>query len=667
MNVNSFRHTLGKGYPIGVLSTSKGYQFTCVCDCKRTLYLEVYNDAGLVMDRVNMLLFKVSEDIASVIINGLSGNDFSYSFLVDDELIDDVTRKNSTAKRAFGDKSLRLDSSKIYVNGYNWEGDKILNLAFKDICAYQLNVRSFTMHSSSKVKNKGTFKGIIEKIPYFNLLGVNQLILMPVYDFDEVERPRKNNIPTLADYTLKLDDEETLKVNLWGFKRGAYYMPKASFSASGDPVNEFKDMVKALHKAGIEVILRFYFPDNVNRSIISDLLKFWVYEYHVDGFFLMGNNLPIEILSSDIYLRSTKLYCVFFDKNALTNKPYGYNRKMAFVNDDFMNVCRRFLKSDENMLNDFVYRQRLNPTDVHVINYITNFEGFTLNDLVSYDYKHNEANGENNRDGENFNFSWNCGTEGESRKRNILCLRMKQIKNAFTFLFMAQGVPMLNAGDEFLNTQEGNNNPYCQDNETGWVVWKDNKRSREVFEFVKSLIALRKSHPILHPEAEFRIMDYAACGFPDLSYHSENAWGPRFDNHLRNIGVMLCGKYARLDRVTEDDFFYICYNMHWEYHDFGLPKLPKGLKWKLEYYTCDDILGKVIADSLLKGNESVKVTDRTVALLRSCKAFEGTDFAGQKSIEADLNPQGTLYDDENKKDDAKKASDDKKKISEKRK
>ena len=616
INRDNFIHSLGKGYPIGVKPLTSGFQFTVICDCKRSLFLEVYNKDAVLIDRVNMLLFKVSNDIASVIISNLSGNDFSYSFEIDGKTVDDQERLNSTAKRSFGDKSSSIDRSKIYVNGFNWEGDKLLDLNFKDIYAYQLNVRAFTVHSSSKVKNKGTFMGIVEKIPYFNELGINQLVMMPVYDFDEIERP-KNNIPSMINYKIKPGDENSLKVNLWGFKKGAYYMPKASFCATGDPVNEFKEMVKALHKAGIEVILRMYFPDDVNRSQISDLLRFWVYEYHVDGFFLMGNDLPIDLISSDIFLRNIKIYNVFFDKNAVTGKSYGYNHNMAFVNSDFMNVCRKFLKSDENMLSDFAYRQRLNPSDVHVVNYITDYEGFTLNDLVSYDYKHNEANEEDNKDGENFNYSWNCGVEGPCRKKSVLNLRMKQIKNALSFLYLAQGVPMLNSGDEFLNSQDGNNNPYCQDNETGWVVWKNNKQSNEIFEFVKMLIKLRKSHPILHPENELRIMDYAACGFPDLSYHSENAWSPRFDNHLRNIGIMLCGKYARIDRITEDDFFMICYNMHWENHKFGLPKLPKGLKWTIEYYTCDENAGKIIHTSLPDESESVIVPDRTVAVLRS--------------------------------------------------
>ena len=615
-------HIQGKGFPIGVKRLSAGVQFTTYVNCKHSLVLEVFSAQGQMIDRVNMLLHKVSDVITSVIITNLDCDDFSFCYEVDGKIIDDLTRMNSTAVRSFGDKKAGFDASKLYVNGFDWEGDTPLYINFKDVFAYQLNVRGFTAHTSSKVTNRGTFYGVVEKIPYFRELGINQLVLMPVYDFDEIERPRISEYPGNIDYTVKSGDEESIKVNLWGFKAGAYYMPKASFSATGNPTTEFKEMVKSLHKAGIEVILRFYFPSSFNRSLITDILRFWVYEYHVDGFFLMGEELPMDIISAEIFLRNTKIYNVFFDKDSMVRKEYGYNRNMAYVNSDFMNVCRKFLKSDENMLNDFLFRQRLNPTDVHVVNYITDYCGFTLNDLVSYDYKHNEANREDNNDGESFNFSWNCGAEGPSRKKSVMFLRTKQIKNALSFLYLASGVPMLSAGDEFLNSQDGNNNPYCQDNEIGWVVWKNTKQSKEIFDFVKMLIKLRKSHPILHPESEYRIMDYAACGFPDLSYHSENAWGPRFDNHLRNIGVMLCGKYARIDRLTEDDFFYICYNMHWENHSFGLPKLPKGLKWDVEYVTCDENAAQTIITSLAKDAESVTVCDRTVAVLKSVKSEE---------------------------------------------
>ncbi|MBD5106223.1 MAG: alpha-amylase, partial [Lachnospiraceae bacterium] len=211
---------------------------------------------------------------------------------------------------------------------------------------------------------------------------------------------------------------------------------------------------------------------------------------------------------------------------------------------------------------------------------------------VSYDKKHNEENGENNKDGSDYNYSWNCGVEGKSRKKQVLELRKKQIRNAWLMLFLAQGTPMILSGDEFLNSGEGNNNPYCQDNRINWLNWKQAETNKEMVEFVKFLIQTRKNHPILHKEEQFRIMDYISCGYPDLSYHGNMAWYPQFENYNRHLGIMLCGKYAKVKKRRDDDFFYVAYNMHWTEHEFALPKLPSGFKWyilteseKGEYFT----------------------------------------------------------------------------------
>ncbi|HOO29165.1 MAG TPA: hypothetical protein PLU43_11935, partial [Lachnospiraceae bacterium] len=274
-----------------------------------------------------------------------------------------------------------------------------------------------------------------------------------------------------------------------------------------------------------------------------------------------------------------------------------------------------FLKSDEDMLQAFLYRQRRNPQDVHVINYLTAYEGFTLNDLVSYDYKHNEENGEENRDGNNYNYSWNCGAEGSTRRKAVGKLRMRQMKNAFAMLLLSQGTPMLLSGDEFCNTQYGNNNAYCQDNKVTWLNWKQTKQSQELYEYVKELIALRKSHPILHMEEELRIMDYAACGYPDLSYHAEAAWYPKMENHIRHIGMMLCGMYARIDRLTKDSFFFIAYNMHWESHKFGLPKLPKEMNWHYCLDTTDTLNRETVIKNLESKQDEITVPERSVLVL----------------------------------------------------
>ena len=617
----------GSGYPMGAFMTEDGVQFTVCVPFKHTLRLVIYDQKGEVIDHVNMLEHEKGSGVFSCIFEGEWKEGYSYCYEADGVKIADPFMMDSTAARKFGDATAPIDNAKLYRDDFDWEDDRLPGLPYDQVIAYQLHVRGFTAHATSKVKNKGKFAGITEKIPYLKDLGINQIVLMPCYEFDEIVRPPKVRTMENIDYKADLNDKKT-KVNYWGFTEACYFMPKGAYS-SGDPVGEFKQMVKECHKAGIEVVMRFYFPDSFNKSFIGAILRFWATDYHVDGFFLKGSDIPMDMAAANIFIRDRKIYNTFFDKDAIINKKYGYNRNMAFVNSDFMNTCRKFLKSDEDQLSDFIYRQRLDPSDVHIVNYMTDFFGFTLNDLVTFDYKHNEANNEDNNDGENFNHSWNCGFEGISRKKSIIALRMKQMKNAITFLLLAQGVPMLLAGDEFCNSQGGNNNPYCQDNETGWLVWKNTKHSDEIYDFTKDLIALRRSHPVLHPEREFRIMDYASCGFPDLSYHGDMAWSPRFDNHLRHIGLMICGKYARLSRTQEDDFFYIAYNMHWEDHTFALPKLSKGLKWDVCFYTCDDSAGTVINKTVGANKDSVTVPDRTIAVLRSVPDERSSGVTGK--------------------------------------
>ena len=612
-------HKTGRGFPMGAVRTGSGTEFTTCIPFRNTLELIIFNGKNEEVDHVSMKEFEVSSGLYSVIVQCRWTDDMSYCYEADGKRTADPFMKNSVARRRFGDNSIPLDNAKLYDDSFDWGDDALLCLPYNRIIAYQLHVRGFTAHSSSKAgKNRGRFAGIVDRIPYMKDLGINQIVLMPCYEFDEIVRPADPRKMDMVDYKADLSGKTAPKINYWGFTKGFYYMPKAAYSG-GDPVNEFKAMVKVLHAAGIEVIMRFYFPDDFNRAFIPDILKFWACHYHIDGFFLMGSDIPMDIVAADVYLRGRKIYNSFFDKDSITRKKYGFNRNMAFVNSDFMNTCRKYLKSDENQLSDFLYRLRLNPSDVHAVNYITDYCGFTLNDLVTYDYKHNEDNNEDNSDGENFNYSWNCGAEGVSHKKSIVNLRLKQIKNALVFLFLSQGVPMICAGDETLNTQGGNNNPYCQDNETGWVVWKQNKQSEEIYRFIKSLIALRMSHPVLHPDREFRLMDYASCGFPDLSYHADMAWSPRYDNHLRHIAVMICGKYARLTRTEEDNFFYIAYNMHWENHTFALPKLPKGLAWSVCMLTCDEAAGRIVHKTLAEKDGSITVPDRTTVILMTEK------------------------------------------------
>lgn len=593
-------------------------------DCK-SLEVVFYNQNKKRLLKVDLMPYRIVGDIYSVCIKGDVRQFAGYELLYDGRAIRDAFQKAHFGYRRYGAAA----SGSEYVNGFydasfDWEDVGRPAHQFHEVIAYSLHVRGFTKHRSSGVQHKGTYLGVIEKIPYLKELGVNQLDFMPVYEFYELEEQRDVE-HNAAGY--EADNKTKYKVNYWGFKEAQYFLPKQQYAFSRDCISEFKTMVKELHKNGIEVVLRFYFTPEVNQSMIMDVLHHWVVEYRIDGFHLMGEHLPLEMIITDPLLMDTKLYYEKFQENLFSTKT-TLNPQLCEVNRGYERDIRRYLKSDEDMISTFCYRQRRNGRQVHVINYVTSYQGFTLYDLVSYDYKHNEANGEGNQDGENYNYSWNCGCEGATRKKYVFDLRKKQMRNAFMMLFCAQGVPMLNGGDELMNSQDGNNNPYCQDNEISWLNWRMNKSSEEMLTFVKGLIRLRKSHPILHYPDEMRIMDYAACGYPDLSYHADEPWYPRMENHIRHIGMMLCGKYTRIDKTTEDDFFYIAYNMHWEGHSFGLPKLPKGLKWE---YCMDTTLGiepMDINQRLEENQGQIEVSGRSIMILKSVP-----DTAGQATKE----------------------------------
>ncbi|MBR1892935.1 MAG: alpha-amylase [Lachnospiraceae bacterium] len=458
----------------------------------------------------------------------------------------------------------------------DWEGDRTLCTPFSEMVLYHLHVRGFTMHRSSGVKHRGTFEGVEEKIPYIKSLGINVVELMPCYDFEEVmnERIPKNISETSANAA-----KEHQKYNYWGFAPGNYMTPKNAYAATGDGTVSFCNMVKAMHKEGISVIVDFFFDGSTKLQFILDVLRRWVIDYHVDGFRVVGPAIPAAELAADAYLADTKL---LFDAPP---DNYGIHtgsatRHLAVINHTFMYDHRKFLKSDDDMLGKFVKEQLSSPDNYAEINFMADYSGFTLNDVVSYDEKHNIDNGEHNMDGNNYNYSWNCGVEGTTRKRYIIQLRRKQLRNAFTFLFLAQGVPEILAGDEFCNSQQGNNNAYCQDNMISWLNWNDYVKNRDIFNFVKEMIEFRKKHKIFKGGISDRGMSYRAGDYPEVSFHGEQAWAPRYDNFYRHIGIMYNGGSADKKSKNKNEVFFLAYNMHWQNHRFALPKAPAGMVWQ---------------------------------------------------------------------------------------
>ena len=489
--------------------------------------------------------------------------DYEYCYKIGGKIVPDPYGKAFSGREHWSvskGKEKRKLRTRIVTDTFDWGKSQFPHLKKEDVIAYSLHVRGFTKHSSSGVAHKGTFDGVTEKLPYLQKLGINQIHLMPVYEFDENQR----------------------HVNYWGYGKAYFFAPKASYAA-GDPVNEMKSLVRQMHLAGIEVILEMPFTEGTTFSLILDCLRYWVMQYHVDGFIVNPYICNPDELAKDPVLAKSKI---------------------LKKEDGFQNVMRRFLKGDEGMIRDVICQ--LKNQDTQLYNYIASHNGFTLCDVVSYDGKHNEANGENNLDGPDYNYSWNCGTEGNSRKKAVNELRKNQIFNAFFLLLFAQGMPCILSGDEFMNTQKGNNNAYCQDNLISWLDWNQLSRREELYTFVCRLIALRKA--CMKQTAKKSEDTMGRSGIPQISYHGEDAWQMPAGRASRQLGVFYH------EESTEKDF-YIAYNMHWLSHSFALPSLPKGMEWVCIAGTKEGVLDE---------KEAVPVKDKKVQLEeRTIKVFVG--------------------------------------------
>lgn len=544
-------------------------------------------------------------------------NEYAYCFYTDDILLsDDYGRgflKPVICEVEHKKESVSILLAYIPETKFNWGKDIKPNISFSDSIIYGLHVKGYTKHDSSGVKNKGTFKGISEKIPYMKQLGITAVECMPVNEFITTEVPDEKDRIALYSYQEKIPNQKKnpTKLNYWGFKQGYYFSPKLSYSSSENVQVEFKSMVKKLHQNNLEIILQFYFPKGYSASIILDVLKFWVLEYHVDGFRLIGDGVPKEIIANEGIFSDTKI--IFDQYHDLYENKYKSNEHLAMVDTSFTIQIRKYLKGDEDTVQEFVNHMYQRGKEINFINCVSDYQGFTLFDLVSYDRKHNEKNEENNKDGTDYNYSWNCGEEGVTKKRKVISLRKRQMKNALLMLFLAQGTPYIKAGDEFAFSQQGNNNPYCQDNEITWINWNDYKKNRKQVHFVKNLISIRKSHPILHLNKDLRVMDYLGCGYPDVSFHGEEAWRPILDHVSRQVGILYCGKYAKINK-KEDQFIYIVYNMHWDEHEFAKPRLPKNKSWSKIIDTFDPNQTKKIENSNKLEKEKIKVSARSIQI-----------------------------------------------------
>jgi glycogen operon protein len=522
---------------------------------------------------------------------------------------------------------------------FDWQGDRPLNYHLSDTIIYETHVRGLTANPSSGVAHPGTYRGIIEMIPYLKGLGITSLELLPIQEFDEFEYQDRTNPMT----------GEPLK-NYWGYSTIAFFSPKGSYAAdgsNGQQVNEFKEMVRELHKAGIEVLLDIVFNhtgegnemgytfslkgidnsiyymlsrDNpryymnysgcgntvncnhpVVRDFITDCLRYWVLNMHVDGFRfdlgsilgrdedgnLMPNPPTLQRIAEDPVLRNTKIIAEAWDAGGAYQVGSFPGGRWAEWNDRFRDDVRRFWRGDPGLVSALATRltgsSDLYADDgrkpFHSVNYITAHDGFTLNDMVTYNDKHNFLNGENGRDGSDNNNSYNYGVEGETRDEDILEIRNRQVKNFLATLVLSVGTPMFLGGDEIRRTQLGNNNAYCQDSAISWLDYTNADRHPDVIRFVKCLTALRKEHHVFRRPEFFTGRDNNSDSFADISWFNELGQPVDWGRSEGLLALRLDGKVAETQHHRDDNDFFIMVNATLFDQLFTVPKAAGKERW----------------------------------------------------------------------------------------
>ncbi|MCW5881784.1 MAG: glycogen debranching protein GlgX [Anaerolineae bacterium] len=527
------------------------------------------------------------------------------------------------AAARFGEDNIHHALKCVVVDphDYDWEGDRPLRRPSSNAIIYEMHVRGFTRHPNSGVtpERAGTYAGLIEKIPHLQELGVTAVELMPVHQFDPQAAP--NNLP-----------------NYWGYQPIAFFAPHHDYSSHRDPlgpVTEFRDMVKALHRAGIEVILDVVYnhtaEDNQNgptlscrglenrtyymlnssrraeyinysgvgntlnannsivRRLIADSLRYWVEHMHVDGFrFDLASVLsrgsdgrPLDDppllweIESDPVLAGTRIIAEAWDAGGLYQVHNFVGKRWAVWNGQYRDTVRRFVKSDPGLTvgladaiggSPFLFR-RLDRDPIRSINYITCHDGFTLNDLVSYNEKHNWANGEDNRDGSSDNHSWNCGAEGATGDAAVEALRRRQIKNLLTILLLSQGTPMLLMGDEMRRTQWGNNNAFDQDNELSWLDWGNLERHADVLRFTQTLLRFRRHSRLFHDRSF-----WITPGGTEIHWHGLALGWPDWGAESRVLAF-------ELSNAAAAEHLHVMINAYWQPLNFELPSLTTGRTW----------------------------------------------------------------------------------------
>ncbi len=590
-------------------------------------------------------------DVYSMIVFGLNIEEFEYAYRIDGpydpkkgmmfdkkKVLLDPYARAVTGQKVWGEKLQSNYHARVVKDVFDWGDMPQSKREMSDLIIYELHVRGFTQHPSSGVEHRGTFAGLQEKIPYLKKLGINAVELMPIFEFDETMNVREVNGNRLLEY--------------WGYNTVGFFAPNTSYTASKEhnqEGTELKELIRELHKNGIEVILDVVFnhtaegndrgptfsfkgfdnkiyymltPDgnyynfsgcgntlNCNHPIVQQMilecLRYWTVSYRVDGFrfdlaSILGrntdgspmNNPPLlKSLAYDPVLANVKLIAEAWDAGGMYQVgSFPASRRWAEWNGRYRDAVRGFLKGDNweawgaawsisgsgDLYGGYSSDYQGSYAGYNsCVNFLTCHDGFTMYDLYSYNEKHNWNNGWNNTDGSDNNRSWNCGEEGETGNYEVLSLRYRMIRNACAVLMCSRGTPMFLAGDEFGNTQYGNNNCYCQDNEISWLDWNMLEKNRELFEFFRFMIEYRLKHPIIRKK-----LPDAVCGMEPIHTHDINAEKTSIPENARTFAVSFAGYDAEKGR---DDLVYVAVNTYWEDVKITLPSLKTNGAWSVSY------------------------------------------------------------------------------------
>lgn len=629
-----------------------------------------FPDSYRIGDTYSMLVFDIKPDEFEYAFSFDGPYEPAKGLLFNEEnvLLDPYSRA-VTGQRKWGEKPEGGKDfeyrARVVKSSFDWGDIKQLEQPFEDLVIYETHVRGYTKDKSSGVSAPGTFAGLKDKIPYLKDLGINAVELMPIFEFDEMESARVvdgvqlynywgyNTVSFFAPNTSYAFNEEhnhegdELKSLIKALKENGIEVildvvfnhtaegneMGPCFSFKGIDNNVYYMLTPDAHYynfSGCGNVMNCNHP--VVRNFIIDCLRHWVIEYRVDGFRFdlasilgrdqngapMANPPILESLAFDPVLGKMKLIAEAWDAGGLyqVGSFPSWNR-WAEWNGRYRDDMRRFLKGDDGMAGNAITRIT-GSRDLYSpesrghkasVNFMTCHDGFTLYDLYSYNEKHNEKNGWNNTDGDNNGHSWNCGAEGETDDPNVNGLRRRLIKNAFAALLCSRGPAMFFAGDEFCNTQFGNNNAYCQDNIISWLDWSRLEEFKEIHDFVRHMIQFRKEHPILR-----KMTKPSSCQFPEISVHNGTPFNASTDYKTKLIGIMYAG---RNEEDTEDDIVFYCMNAYWEPLVMQLPVLPNGKHWHVdtntnaEYFDGEDFTEK----TELLGVNTIRVPARTTIIL----------------------------------------------------